>query len=212
MEKTINIEANKAEFIEILRELTIDGADVDGLIAYLEASDFFTAPASTQYHNAVAGGLCDHSLHVYKILCNLVADYDKASMIDDNSLIVAGLLHELASINYYELTTKNKKVYHEAGTKHDNMGNYSWFSEEGYRIKDPENRMLAGTHAFNTMMIISKFIPLSDEEAIAIINQTGGADEPKQSIYDLPAIYNAHTLAALLHCADFLAAFVLEKY
>ena len=39
------------------------------LRAYLLRSDFFRAPASTRYHCAYEGGLCEHSVNVYRRLC-----------------------------------------------------------------------------------------------------------------------------------------------
>ena len=41
------------------------------LLAWLESTDFFTAPASTKYHGAYPGGLVDHSLRVYGEMMNL---------------------------------------------------------------------------------------------------------------------------------------------
>ena len=69
MEKTI--EENKAEFIKIFKEnITRDGADK--LLDYLlNVSDFFTAPASGRRHSAFEGGLCFHSLNVYKRLLEM---------------------------------------------------------------------------------------------------------------------------------------------
>ena len=34
------------------------------LLAWLESTDFFEAPASTKYHGAYPGGLLEHSLNV----------------------------------------------------------------------------------------------------------------------------------------------------
>ena len=59
---------DKEEFISIFKEkITREGADK--LLDFLEnRSDFFTAPASTRYHNAFEGGLLRHSLNVYHCL------------------------------------------------------------------------------------------------------------------------------------------------
>ena len=59
---------DKEEFISIYKEkITREGADK--LLDFLEnRSDFFTAPASTRYHNAFEGGLLRHSLNVYHCL------------------------------------------------------------------------------------------------------------------------------------------------
>ena len=62
---------NQEEFREIYnRNVTRKGADK--LLTWLEQGDFFTAPASTRYHLAEDGGLCAHSLHVYKRLSALI--------------------------------------------------------------------------------------------------------------------------------------------
>ena len=34
---------------------------LEDLLGWLQKSDFFTAPASTRYHGAYEGGLCEHS-------------------------------------------------------------------------------------------------------------------------------------------------------
>ena len=63
----------KNEFIEIYKsKIKREGADK--LLDYLiSKSDFFTAPASTQYHLCREGGLCEHSLNVYKCLCDYLS-------------------------------------------------------------------------------------------------------------------------------------------
>ena len=59
----------KEEFLEIFYEIDRDGADK--LLDWLEKSDFFTAPASTRRHSAYRGGLCQHSINVYKRLVKI---------------------------------------------------------------------------------------------------------------------------------------------
>lgn len=58
---------NKELFLEHFRaNVTRRGADK--LLEWLETTDFFTAPASTRFHAAYAGGLLEHSLNVYDVL------------------------------------------------------------------------------------------------------------------------------------------------
>ena len=46
------------------------------LRAYLLRSDFFRAPASTRYHCAYEGGLCEHSVNTYRrLLRNVQNEY-----------------------------------------------------------------------------------------------------------------------------------------
>ena len=53
-----------AEFVDIYtKNITRPGAD--RFLAWLETTDFFTAPASTRFHGACPQGLVMHSLNVY---------------------------------------------------------------------------------------------------------------------------------------------------
>ena len=59
---------NREKFVKIFKEnITREGSDklLDWLI---NGCDFFSAPASTRYHGAYAGGLCEHSINVYECL------------------------------------------------------------------------------------------------------------------------------------------------
>ena len=56
----------KDEFIELLKKTNREG--IDKLIAWLEKTDFYKAPASTRFHGCHEGGLLEHSLNVYNLL------------------------------------------------------------------------------------------------------------------------------------------------
>ena len=60
----------KEEFLMLLRSVNREG--MDELINFIEKSDFFKAPASTRFHGSYEGGLLEHSLNVYKLLCEKV--------------------------------------------------------------------------------------------------------------------------------------------
>ena len=45
----------KEEFLKLLRSIQREG--IEQLIAFIESTDFFTAPASTRFHGDHAGGL-----------------------------------------------------------------------------------------------------------------------------------------------------------
>lgn len=89
----------KEKFLEIYRKnITRPGADK--LLAWLETTDFFTAPASTRFHLSRPGGLVDHSVHVYERLDNLVTDeegypgstFGEDFTISDETIAICGLL------------------------------------------------------------------------------------------------------------------------
>ncbi len=66
--KDMDIEKNKERFISLF-ETYIKRRNSEHLLNYIiNKSDFFTAPASTRYHGAYEGGLCEHSLQVYDCL------------------------------------------------------------------------------------------------------------------------------------------------
>lgn len=217
---------NKQEFIDLIKSISRPDSDIEGLIAYLEATDFFTAPASTQYHCSFPGGLCLHSLNVYKALKRLVKNFaSKVTEIpgDENTtstkqivpnysedtMIIVGLLHDLGKVNFYEPSVRNVKVYSPYGKKEDSLGNFDWKEERCYKVREPENRDIIGTKGFTAGYTASMFIPLSKEEMITLTNQYSAIE--KEPLSDLPVVLGRYKLAVLLHSADILATYLIEK-
>lgn len=199
---------NKNKFLQLISEIDIPGADTQGLVEYLCNSDFFEAPASTQYHCNYAGGLCYHSLNVYSNLQQL-CDLYAPGKYEKSSIIAVALLHDISKTNFYEKYIANRKIYGPNGTKHDNQGNFDWFAEEAYKVKDAKDRFLGGEHGFNSLMLANQYIPLTYEESLALLHHHAGFNESKQLI-DMSAIMNRYSLIPLLHSADFLSTFILE--
>lgn len=200
----------KEEFCKLLREVDRENANIESLIAKLEASDFFTAPASSKYHNSCRGGLVDHSLNVYRNLSMLVQRKGFEDVISKDSIIICGLLHDLSKMNYYEPTARNKKVYSDMGSKSDELGRFDWVSEMGWATKDKNDRFLFGNHEETAEFMVRRFIPLKVEESVAILNHHGGMgwDSTKT---DISALYAKYPLACLLHLADILSTYVDEE-
>ena len=202
-----NIEENRYRFVELLKEVEREGANVSGLIYRLEHSDFFVAPASTVYHMNVRGGLCQHSLNVFDNLVKLVEMQQLD--IPRTSIIIVALLHDIDKMNKYEIYDKNVKNYHDKGTKKDDNGKFDWVTEKHYKIRDNKDRFVYGHHGQNSEYIVNTFIPLDLVESVAIVNHMGGDDEYKP--YDSTAIFNRYPLASLLHIADFMSTFITEN-
>lgn len=59
----------KEQFVEMAKGITRPG--IDQMMAWLETTDFYTAPASTRFHGAEEGGLCAHSITVAKRLLEI---------------------------------------------------------------------------------------------------------------------------------------------
>lgn len=207
-----HIARNKGLYIDILRGINRQGANIEGLIEYLESSDFFTAPASTAYHNSCKGGLCQHCLNVYDNLMMLYKNMISNEISDEvkQTLSIVALLHDLSKINIYRETFRNKKVYSEHGSKSDNGGKFDWVSVPGYEIKPVEERFIFGNHEQNAEYLARCFIPLTLEESSAILHHMGGMswDSAKDNIGE---VFGRYPIALLLYQADMLSTYISEK-
>jgi len=100
--KTDAIAKNQDTSIFLLQ--TIKRPGIESLLDYMLESDYFTAPASTHFHNSFPGGLCYHSL-------NLVHAFNEANKqllnpLPLDSVVICGLLHDLCKVNAYLETDK----------------------------------------------------------------------------------------------------------
>ena len=188
----------KEEFIKIYNE-NIKREGADKLLNYLLASDFFTAPASTKYHCAYAGGLCEHSVNVYyRLLKNAKNEYgeDFERVISKETIAICALLHDLCKIDFYKTELRNVKE------------NGAWVQKE-YYVK---SELLPYGHGEKSVYIINGFIRLTREEAMAINWHMGGFDTRVKggdnSISEAFAIY---PLILLLHLSDLQATYIDEK-
>lgn len=199
------IEENKNEFIELVRSIKREGAAIDSLLDMLETSDFFYAPASTKYHGSYPGGLCEHCLDTYKELKCLVENFPKY-FYESDSIKILGLFHDIAKINLYKKDIRNKKFYHENGSKFDNLGLFDWVSEEVYSI-DHDKKFVYGNHEQTCEFLVRQYFPLTLEESVALLHHHGGMSWDSTQT-DLSEIYNKYPMALLLHTADMLATYI----
>ena len=213
------------EFRSALRSVSREGADVEGLIAHLEKEGFFEAPASTRYHCSFKGGLALHSLNVARELYKMLrADGEKVpnpeweegsgkpkeivkTAYGKDSAAIVGLLHDVAKSSLYEPFAKNEKAYSDKGSKQDGLGRFDWVSTMSYRTKDPSLRDAVGGRGFAAYYAVSRFIPLTDEEAVALANQCSPGEEAQGNVSD---VFARHNLAAYLHAADVVATYCVE--
>ena len=175
--------------------ITREGSDK--LLAYLtDQSDFFTAPASTRYHGAYEGGLCEHSLNVYSCLVDILARPRMKDLYgieySDESIAIAALLHDRCKINFYVPGTRNVKE------------NGVWKSVPSYTINDT----LPYGHGEKSVYIISGFMRLTRDEAFAIRYHMGFStnDDPGT----VGKALEMFPLAFALSVADMEAAYFIE--
>ena len=185
-------------FTEIYKEnITRPGSE--RLLDYLlsENSDFFVAPASTKYHSAYEGGLCQHSINVYECLKEYCDRKRVRNMyglnISDESIAIVGLLHDICKINTYETSFRNVK------------------NDQGVWEKVPYfsfNDNLPYGHGEKSVYIISGFMRLTREEAFAIRWHMGfSGEENKNTIGKALEMF---PLALAVNIADMEATFLME--
>ena len=200
----------KGDFIALLRKINRPNANIEGLIQKLEATDFFIAPASTKYHNCCYGGLLAHSLNVYNNLEMLVKMKGLEESIPKDSIRICGLLHDMAKINLYEPTVRNKKVYSETGSKWDEMGRFDWVAERAWSVKSEKDRFIYGSTEENSVYMVQCYIPLMLAESAAILNHRGGIGGSSEKVAIASASFTRFNLALLLHEADMIATYIDE--
>lgn len=190
---------DRERFIDLYKtHIHREGADK--LLEYLDspASDFFTAPASTKFHNNVKGGLLQHSLNVYDCLVSYFASERRKQLlgledVSDETLAVVALLHDLCKVNVYKESTRNQK---------DASG--VWRQVPYYEFKDE----LPYGHGEKSVYIISGFMRLSREEAFAIRYHMGFSTE--DDARNVGAAFEMFPLALALSIADTEATYYLE--
>ncbi len=188
----------KQEFIEIYQNC-IKREGAEKLLAHLmsPASDFFTAPASTRYHGAYAGGLVEHSINVYECLKDYLSRERVAELYgveaSEESVAIVALLHDLCKMNFYKSSFRNVK---------DENG--VWQKVPTYEIDDK----LPYGHGEKSVYIISGFMKLTREEAFAIRYHMGfsGSEEPR----NVGSAFEMFPLAFALSTADMEATYFLE--
>ena len=190
----------KEKFLEIYREnITRPGAEE--FLKWLESTDFFTAPASTRFHLSRPGGLVEHSIHVYERLLKLCdtengEKFLSAKLPDDETIAICGLLHDICKANFYQVEMRNRK--NEQG---------QWEKYPFYVVND----QLPYGHGEKSVYIISSFMKLSREEAMAIRWHMGFSDnEFKAGGYSVGNAFEKFPLALLTHIADIQATYLDE--
>ncbi len=180
----------KNRYIELWKTVKREG--VPELLAWLETTDFYTAPCSTKYHLSREGGLLEHSLNVYDRLSN-----NPSLSIDHDSVLITALAHDYCKINFYIQEMRNVKE------------NDVWVKRPYYAIKD----QLPYGHGEKSALLVNRFIKLKTSEFMAIRWHMGGFTPGIQD-YGLSnamaEAFRVYPLAVFLHMADMEATYVLE--
>ena len=186
----------KKLFLDLLK--SVNRPEIETLAEYIEhETDFFTAPASSKYHGAHEGGLVEHSIAVYDNLVEVNAGFSQDYKRD--TFIIIALLHDLCKANYYTIEYRNRK--NESG---------QWEKYPCYIVND----QLPYGHGEKSVMIIQKFIQLTDEEIAAIRWHMGGFDDAARSYgggQALSAAMAKWPLVVALQMADLASVYFDKK-
>lgn len=166
---------------------------LEDLLNWLEKADFYTAPASTRYHGAYQGGLCQHSLDVYEYAKKMAILCEQE--IPEESLAIAALFHDLCKVNFYKTDKRNQKI------------NGEWVEVPYYTI---EEKYAFGGHGSKSVFLVQQFMKLKTDEAAAI-NCHMGFSQGGDTVRDVSAAYHAFPLAWIIHVADEAATYLLER-
>ena len=190
---------NKTRFIEIFKS-SVTRPGSDRLLDYLENKcDFFTAPASTRFHCAYEGGLCEHSLNVYDCLKSyLETDRAKTTFgleFSEESVAIVSLLHDVCKTNTYRVSQRN--------VKNDETG--KWEKVPYYDYNDT----LPYGHGEKSVYIVSGFMRLTRDEAMAIRWHMGFSGTEDQKL--VGNALRMYPLAMALMIADCEASSFVEE-
>ena len=184
----------KEEFIAIFTE-NIKREGARELLAWLETTDFFTAPASSKYHCACRGGLVQHSVSVYRTMMEKHFEQGKDS---EESFAICALLHDVCKAQFYKEGFRN--------VKNDETG--QWEKKSVYFVEDS----FPYGHGEKSVFLIERFLRLKTSEAVAIRWHMGGFDDAARGgSFAVSQAYERYPLAVKLHLADLESTYLREQ-
>lgn len=192
----MNNRSENINYFESIMDL-VERKGKDELMVYIRNSDFYTAPASTRFHLSTEGGLLQHSLNVYECLMAKRDNVVWGPILDEigkDSLTIVSLLHDICKTNFYATELRWRKD-----------SNNRWEQYPVYTIDD----QLPYGHGEKSVMMIEKFMKLTDEEKFAI-RWHMGYSEPAGLYPQVGKAMELYPLVLALHEADMEASKILE--
>ena len=196
--------AQKKDLFEsLLRSVNREG--MENVIAFLNNTDFYTAPSSASYHSNYPGGLLDHSLIVYSTAMRYRSSVlemmpELEAKLPEESVIVATLLHDLCKTCFYKSTTKWKKD-----------ANNQWMQYPGYEIEDT----FPIGHGEKSVIMLQNFgLKLTADEMLAIRYHMGswdGAMLTNDVKFSYQTAMNMCPLMTIVQNADSTSSLLFEK-
>ena len=164
------------------------------LVNYLKTGGFFTAPASTKYHGVYEGGLYDHSRAVMMRLFDMTDNMGLKWQRPESPFII-GMFHDLCKCDQYKPVIQLGLVNEDAnGVKE--IGPVTTY--------EYNNDLLLKGHGEKSIMILSQFMTLTEEEMLCIRYHMGAYEQADWDGFDRAIKKFPNTL--LCHTCDMLAS------
>jgi len=175
---------------------TVKREGIEGVVSFIQNSDFFKAPCSTEFHLCQPGGLAEHTLNVYDLLAEKVKRYSLP--IPDETVVVCGLGHDLCKANFYIPGTRNVKE------------NGAWREKKIFKVQD----QFPFGHGEKSVSILQDHIKLTQDEKLAIRWHMVAFDPGIHFGYPSGFPFreaSKNPLVVLLFTADYEASQIIEK-
>lgn len=206
----------EAEDIKGMIEQTLRATNregMDDLLEYMEKNGFYTAPCSTSYHLAKAGGLAEHSLNVATLChklyltldysCDVYRGHEGHDLdIGLESVYIVSLLHDIGKIGQFGKPNYIANMLKGRATKANPNPELVQSTAKPY-VSNPD--LLYVDHEIRSISIIEKFIDLTEDEYWAILMHNGLYGSFKYQIQGKET-----PLYLMLHFADMWASRVME--
>lgn len=196
---------SKEKFTEILSSTGRKG--MDAVIAKLDESGFFDAPASSRFHLSCKGGLMEHSMNVYEAALFVREQIiqrrpELEEQLPLDSVAICALLHDTCKTDIYKegiLSRKNADGY--------------WEKYVGYQV-DYNTGLPLGHGEKSVILLLSWGLELKPEEMLAIRWHMSAWDMSMQSAEHKESFNAAKAkspLVSLIQTADGIATGLLER-
>lgn len=163
----------------------------DRAFKWLDSTDFYTAPASTKYHDSDPSGLLRHTLKVVNRTIDLMT-IDPFRSVNTAEAILAAIVHDFCKINFYESFLRN--------VKNEDTG--AWEQVPSYRHKPSAYPF---GHGVTSLYIAEKLFKFTLEQALAIrwhMSIYDVSDYQKSDLFDANEKY---PMVMLIQMADQLS-------